>query len=98
MFTLKIAHTGTAEGSASWVSGVKLVHLIDTSTRGLARSKWESYRRDHDNFVDHTSFLPDERDVALLSVVFDDGHDIYFVVGRAWLLGPDGGTIERIAP
>lgn len=98
MFTLKVARTGSAEGSASWISDVKLVHLIDVSTRAEARTKWESYRRDHDNFVDHTLFLSDDRDVALLSVVFDDGHDIYFVVGKAWLLGPDGGTIERITP
>jgi hypothetical protein len=97
MFTLKIARTGSTEGSATWISDVKIVHLIDLSTKAESAARWESYRQ-HDNSIDHTAFLPDDRDVAILSVVFSDGHDIYFRVGRAWLLGPNGATLERITP
>jgi hypothetical protein len=97
MFTLKIDRTGSAEGSASWISDIVTVHLIDTSTRAESKTQWASYVNG-DDFSDHTTFLPSDRDVALLCVVWEDGHTRYLVVGRSWLLNSQGETVERITP
>lgn len=35
---------------------------------------------------------------TLLWVVFNDGREEYVLVERAWLIGPSGGTIDRVAP
>lgn len=34
----------------------------------------------------------------LIQVVRKDEPDIWYLASKAWLLGPDGNTIERIAP
>jgi hypothetical protein len=97
MLILKIAHTGSDEDSYSWLGGVVTVHLIQKATKNQEPRPWPGYEL-QDNYVDHTQFLDNGRDISLLSVVFATGHDLYVACGRAWLLGPDGGTIERIAP
>lgn len=49
---------------------------------------------------DHGSECPmtTERDPARMIHVVHNGLDTWYLASRAWILGPDGKTIERIAP
>lgn len=96
MFTLKIARTGSAEGSATWITGVARVHLIEIAPKSADPGQWQSYKEHVSS--DFTSFLEVGRDVALLSIEFVDSRQEYVMCGRSWLLGPNGDSIERITP
>ena len=99
MFTLKVGRTGSDQGSCSWISGIAVVHRIGLATAGEYETKWATYLQTHGtrNFAGWLS--PDE-DVALLSCETSHGvgPDFYVICGTAWLLGPNGDTLERITP
>lgn len=52
------------------------------------------------DYTDYARNAPAGTDVALIYAVFgeDRADHCYMLVERAWLLGPHGGTIDRIAP
>lgn len=49
-------------------------------------------------FLNYQSTSPDGRYAARLIQVIRDGADMWYLASKAWLLGPTGDTIERIAP
>jgi len=63
------------------------------------REDWQDYRNASDD-----PRLPDDhpasrkRSNGRLICVTRDGDDSWYVASKAWLLGPTGATIERVAP
>lgn len=107
MFTLKCAPTGSAPGSATWIGGIAAVHRIATSTIGEYREAWDDYllthgTRDLASLLNRGAALDIgyEESVTLLHCEQTNGigPDFYVVTALAWLLGPDGQTIDRLAP
>ena len=97
MFTLKIMSYDDLPGSVDhsvcmWFPGVTVVSLIGTKPK----SEWSTYL-DSDSASDYT-IVPPTGPVSMLYVKLTDGSDCYLMVERAWLLGPDGQTVDRIAP
>jgi len=96
MFTLKIARTGSDASSASWIPGIDALHRIGTCQVAKRREVWPGYF--HGDFLtDHAEWLSDDDTCSLLTVV-DGKNTRYVICGTAWLLGPNGDTIERICP
>lgn len=97
MFTLKMTRTGSDPHSASWIPGVVGVHRIGTCAVAERKTVWASYFKDH-ALADYAAWSDENASCALLCVATVDGARTYVVCGPAWLLGPAGDTIERIAP
>lgn len=98
MFTLKVANTGSAPESVTWIGDVSAVHLLGVSTKERMRDAWSGYFDPNSRVNDLTGWLTPDRDVALLTVIYANGFDEYVLCGRAWLLSDAGNTIERITP
>lgn len=49
-------------------------------------------------WMGHTDAVTGRPPLTIIMVSFDDSTTRTFMVERAWLLGPNGDTIERIAP
>lgn len=54
----------------------------------------------HVDDVDNASLTTSEpfANPRLIATTDSDGATTYWLVSEAWILGPDGGTIERVAP
>jgi hypothetical protein len=97
MFTLKLGKSGTHEGDSSWIGDIDTIHRIGLSTGAEYRKQFEHYLNGPDCW-NLTGAPSDDEAVTLFSVVRSNGSQFYVVSRIAWLLGPDGNTIERIAP
>lgn len=52
----------------------------------------------HSVTTDEVAVEPSMMSGKLIRVLRPDGNSQWFIASNAWLLGPDGKTIERIAP
>lgn len=100
--------THAAATIESWIYGVKQVTTlgeVDPSRQALLDVTHGNDRRFQHLMVPgqgieiHTWMGPEKKTVRkVLEVVLADGSTRHMLVERAWLLGPDGGTIEKICP
>ena len=71
---------------------------IDGETPGMKHwqaADWHDYRHVTDGNLNARGPV---HSLGRLICVKRDGFESYYVASRAWLLGPSGGTIERVAP
>jgi hypothetical protein len=107
MFTLKLRYqewraespdhpTFLADESTQFVAADKVTDHGETGLADMAR--WED--RDYSNLLSVVFYErgsdPVFRSGHLIGVEHN-GKNQWFLVSHAWLLGPDGGTIERLA-
>lgn len=100
-FTLKITDKFSSSSPITWISNVVLVTYISQGTREQMNNKQHSNGGAYPDFMQFADHSPENATLSLLYVQCDESnesHSGYYVVQTAYLLGPDGKTIERIAP
>jgi len=92
-----------ADETTMFVSGDDIaVHALIDTPEQLAGVK-DTWERSSATLNDYTSMTTDEQGNLVpmpcrLITVVGAGPDRWFLASQAWILGPDGRTIERIAP
>ena len=112
MFTLKIAWHRIDENGIQADETVLYIAADHVRTHGPVvevegetptmkhwqQADWEDYRNTCDGKDGDLNADGPVRSDGRLIMVERDGESSWYVASRAWLLGPTGTTIERIAP
>lgn len=114
MYTLKIRWVRHEKDAESGVVGVidettlfisavevRVHRFIAASEREQAMKSWDQAGAEYLNYLCRVDLEGDagyEDAGRLIQVVKVEGDDEWYLATHAWLLGPNGDTIERIAP
>lgn len=83
---------------------VRVHRLIEAGKRPEAMRTWDENGHGYFNYLTVTTVLKDgeadqrEDGGRLIEVLMPDGDTRWYLASLAWLLGPNGDTIERVAP
>jgi len=89
-FVLKLAPWSSVR--TTWIPGVSKIKRMDTSTASKCLEEWADYEPDYEHAnMDETSEI-----VVTLIWVEAPHYAGYLAVEQAWLVGPGGGTVDRI--
>lgn len=96
-FVLKVAGWNDQRIPTTWLPGVKKVQRLALSTKAKCLDAWSDQNPDyqHVNFDVETSSGEDS--VVTLLWLETDTYLGPLAVEQAWLLGPHGGTVERLS-
>lgn len=97
---------GQADETTLFVPAVEVrVHReIETGQRAEAMRAWDENGCGYFNYLSSTTITTGgciesrEDGGRLIEVIMPDGDTRWYLASLAWLLGPNGDTIERIAP
>lgn len=102
MLTLKIKqyfyHDNQTEGSSVFDENTAYFVCNHVSVYGEVVDLAELKAWGHDSYVDLKTVLPGNKFKARLIGLEVEGKTKWYLVSHAWLLGPDGKTIENLVP
>jgi hypothetical protein len=100
MFTLKVMLKPRAASGdrAVWFAGTTVVSLVREGS--VAEMRALIHPDAHGNVLyaaqDYVSSSAGDSDPAGLIYAVANGEEIYLLVEQAWLLGPDGQSVDRV--
>ncbi len=100
MFTLKIKWVRT-ENQQTVDENTIFVQADSIQVGGIIKSPDEMKSWNEDDYFNYQVAIPDGRDrdymdARLIHVIRDNKPSVWYLASMAWLLGPDGKTLERL--
>ena len=101
-FTLKVISralddTGHPRIQAWWPGVKRIVRNDERPLHEVLADCWSAYGQIEADYAPRSAEMTEfDPNVTLLWVTFDDGSSQYMIVENAYLLGPTGGTVDRI--